>query len=189
MTETSEDAEAQFERAAAQGIALKHAYPATSAESRRRDAELIKQHAILVSAARQVITSNRVNGANGHALEKTEQAHGLTKEERHGLAKAWVTFLAERLREVARELGKEFAVRDKRSDALEKRIAVLEVRPVLEDGDIWSAEKLFKPGQVVTCDGSAWVCRELNSNARPGQSDCWRLWVKRGRDGRDAKGK
>ena len=68
--------------------------------------------------------------------------------------------------------------------ALEARIAELEAVPQLTDGGIWGAEKVYRPGQVVTDGGSAWVCKEANSNSRPGSNGYWRLMVKRGKDAR-----
>jgi len=61
---------------------------------------------------------------------------------------------------------------------LEARILEFEKRAVLEDGGTWQERAPYRPGQVVTYKGSAWVCREANSNTRPGKSDCWRLMVK-----------
>ena len=58
------------------------------------------------------------------------------------------------------------------------RIAELEARPSLEDAGVWDQAKLYRPGHVTTHDGSAWVCKEANSNARPGTSNAWRLMVK-----------
>ena len=61
---------------------------------------------------------------------------------------------------------------------LEERIAELEKRPMLEDAGVWQERAVYRPGQVTTYKGSAWVCRQANSNERPGKSDVWRLMVK-----------
>lgn len=60
---------------------------------------------------------------------------------------------------------------------LERRIAELEQRPLLEDGDIWEPEKSYRPGTVVQDRNSRWVCRSACTNSRPPSGD-WRLWLK-----------
>ena len=58
---------------------------------------------------------------------------------------------------------------------------------VLTDGGIWKSDgTLYPAGQVVTRDGSAWVCTRTHAQLGPFDHTCWRLLVKRGRDGRDA---
>ncbi len=72
-------------------------------------------------------------------------------------------------------------------NALQQRVADLEARPSLEDAGIWDAKTLYRPGHVVTSNGSCWVCKVNCANAKPGASDCWRLLVKRGADGKDLR--
>ena len=57
-----------------------------------------------------------------------------------------------------------------RIKALEEEIAALKERPLLEDGGIWNAEKVYRPGAQVTHEGTIWVCLQLNSRARPGRA-------------------
>jgi hypothetical protein len=60
------------------------------------------------------------------------------------------------------------------------RIAELEqqLAECLKDGGTWNAEKLFRPGEVVSYRGVPWVCQKPNTNVRPGRSDEWRLMAK-----------
>ena len=68
---------------------------------------------------------------------------------------------------------------------LYQRIEELERRPFLNEAGTWEAGKAYGTGMVVTDHGSAWVCKAPTCQ-RPGESDAWRLLVKRGRDGKDA---
>lgn len=56
--------------------------------------------------------------------------------------------------------------------------------------DVYSAESMYVAGDVVTDDGSLWLCRASAAIVadRPGTSSNWKLICKRGKDGRDAKG-
>ena len=74
-----------------------------------------------------------------------------------------------------------------RQNALTARVIELEARPSLEDAGVWDEREQYRLGEVVTHDGSAWVFRGTK-NGRPGHSNSWRLLVKRGKDGRDARG-
>src|SRR5262245_26530901 len=73
-----------------------------------------------------------------------------------------------------------------RTRRLEERIRELEQRPLLEDAGIWNRSTEYHPGQCVTFDGSYWVCKTMHRHGKPGETDCWRLLVRRGRDGRDS---
>jgi hypothetical protein len=64
-----------------------------------------------------------------------------------GIARGWMPFLRERLAEAVAEC--------------------------LRDGGVWKKEVLYQPNQVVTSDGTLWVCRQPNSNAKP-PGDSWR---------------
>ena len=67
--------------------------------------------------------------------------------------------------------------------------------PALIDRGIFKSETRYEAGDVVTWDGSMWVCRGVALDVRPGIPSgqplhdeslaAWRLAVKRGRDGRD----
>lgn len=67
--------------------------------------------------------------------------------------------------------------------------------PALIDRGIFKGETRYEAGDVVTWDGSMWVCRGVALDVRPGIPSgqplheeslaAWRLAVKRGRDGRD----
>ncbi len=69
---------------------------------------------------------------------------------------------------------------------LYQRIEELERRPFLNEAGVWEQGKAYGAGMVVSDHGSAWVCKAPTCQ-RPGESDQWRLLVKRGRDGKDAK--
>lgn len=71
-------------------------------------------------------------------------------------------------------------------ESLEERIKFLEERPALKYEGTWEARQ-YSVGSFVTHAGSMWYCREIASAAdSPNASRCWKLAVKRGRDGMDA---
>lgn len=73
---------------------------------------------------------------------------------------------------------------DGRIAALEAKIARLEARPALKYAGVWnSAAGAYSPGDIVTHQGSAWICH-TSTVATPGQTKDWQLMVKAGRDAR-----
>jgi len=54
--------------------------------------------------------------------------------------------------------------------------------------DVYDGATDYVRGDVVTDDGSLWLCKADTTTERPGQSSAWKLICKRGKDGRDAKG-
>ncbi|MGY4399866.1 hypothetical protein [Bradyrhizobium sp. USDA 3315] len=81
--------------------------------------------------------------------------------------------------------------RDRRKsleETLLKRIEALEARPQLKYEGVWSGEKVYGAGMLVTDGGSMFHANRATIGERPGSgSDTWTLAVKRGRDGRDVK--
>lgn len=55
--------------------------------------------------------------------------------------------------------------------------------PVTLDCGVYSEGRAYEPGDSVTWGGSLWIAQR-DTCAKPGESDDWRLAVKRGRDGR-----
>ena len=53
--------------------------------------------------------------------------------------------------------------------------------------DIYDAATTYTQGDLVTDDGSLWLCKAAATTDRPGRSSAWRLIVKRGKDGKDAR--
>jgi hypothetical protein len=82
-------------------------------------------------------------------------------------------------------------IRDYLQETLEplvRRLDDLESRPQLQYCGVWSGERTYVTGNVVTSAGSAWHCNAETTD-RPGASPCWVLMVKRGSRGRpDAHG-
>jgi hypothetical protein len=74
-------------------------------------------------------------------------ADALTEDVLRGLAEALVPFIKELITEAVAEC--------------------------MKDGGAWKKEVLYQPNQVVTSDGTLWICRQPNSNAKP-PGDCWR---------------
>ena len=93
--------------------------------------------------------------------------------------------------------------------SLEQRIALIEARapepgppgppgppgapgPPGLDGKSWNyvgvyvAGKTYDPSDLVTDHGSLFYCNRITTT-RPGQSPDWKLMVKRGQDGKDAR--
>lgn len=57
--------------------------------------------------------------------------------------------------------------------------------PVMIDRGVWK-EGAYERGDAVTWAGSLWVAQK-DTETKPGTDDGWRLAVKRGRDGKDAR--
>ena len=57
--------------------------------------------------------------------------------------------------------------------------------PVIIDRGVYSEGREYATGDAVTWGGSLWIAQAPTAQ-KPGQSDTWRLAVKRGRDGKDA---
>jgi integrin beta 3 len=57
---------------------------------------------------------------------------------------------------------------------------------IVLDAGIWKEGATYAPGDGVTLGGSFFIAQSTTT-ARPGKSDEWRLAVKRGTDGRDAR--
>ena len=76
-----------------------------------------------------------------------------------------------------------------RRQALEARVEALEARgPGLKYRGVHDVTELYQPGDVVTHQGSMWVCREAVNGGPPGDgAPAWQLAVKHGRDGRDGR--
>ena len=142
--------------------ALKRTKPTTEIQARARAAELIRLEKIQLEAARKLADASaakRIKGGNGHA-RPARGKQSLTKEELGALAKGLNAWLGPILADI------------------EKRLGELEAQPYLKDAGIWRSERIFKPGDVATHAGAMWVCREMNSNTRPGMGGAWRLMHK-----------
>ncbi len=63
--------------------------------------------------------------------------------------------------------------------------------PIMLYTDIWQRNKAYQRGDVVTYGGNGWVCLRDNPSSSPADAkvhtEDWRLFVKKGRDGNDAK--
>ena len=60
------------------------------------------------------------------------------------------------------------------------------VMPVVIDRGVFSEGKTYSPGDGVTWGGSFWIAQE-ETGEKPDTAKGWRLAVKKGRDGKDAK--
>ena len=57
---------------------------------------------------------------------------------------------------------------------------------IVLDAGVWKEGTTYVPGDGVTLGGSFFIA-QAETSAKPGKSDDWRLAVKRGSDGRDAR--
>jgi integrin beta 3 len=65
--------------------------------------------------------------------------------------------------------------------------AVHEIKTaIVLDAGVWREGTTYVPGDGVTLGGSFFIA-QAETSAKPGKSDDWRLAVKRGSDGRDAR--
>jgi len=53
--------------------------------------------------------------------------------------------------------------------------------------DLWVDGKGYVPGDIVSWEGSAWICKDATIAARPGVSPIWRQLVTKGRQGAQGK--
>ena len=80
------------------------------------------------------------------------------------------------------------ATREELDALIEKRFSELTVRTIADSyREVYKAGDLYKRGEFVTWDGSLWLAKALETRSAPGTDDTWRLVVKRGREGRDAR--
>lgn len=148
---------------------LRRAVPGESADAARaRSCRLIVAQQEFNAAARKAANRATV------AAARSSDAHGSNsgKLDRPLLSDAVLRGLA---------AGLVPWVRDAVAEAmapLATRVAVLEAEPFVRDAGTWKAGVLYKRGQLVTDGGASWICKEPNSNARPGRSDAWRLTAK-----------
>jgi hypothetical protein len=71
---------------------------------------------------------------------------------------------------------------------LEQLVADIQQRPTISYERTYSADKLYKPGNLTTHAGSLWHANVATRGVAPGDGNAaWTLIVKRGRDGKDAK--
>lgn len=75
-----------------------------------------------------------------------------------------------------------------RCAAIEKRLAEIESRSTLAYKGVWQRDAAYRHGDVCTHQGSSWHC-ELDhaQGLQPGEGLGWKLMVKKGRDGKDAR--
>jgi hypothetical protein len=75
-----------------------------------------------------------------------------------------------------------------RNAALEQEIAALKATAYLKDAGLWKHGATYALGDVAQFSGSAWVCTKAHRASGPtADHTCWRLWIKRGKDGKDAR--
>ena len=59
--------------------------------------------------------------------------------------------------------------------------------PVVVDRGVYKDGSAYEQGDAVTWGGSLWIAQKDSPEGKPGMGDGWRLAVKKGRDGKDAK--
>ncbi len=79
-------------------------------------------------------------------------------------------------------------VLNERLATLEAEIAEFKARPLLRDAGIWRHGSSYVPGDVARFKGSPWVCtRAHTADGATADHSYWRLWMKSGKNGRDAR--
>jgi hypothetical protein len=103
--------------------------------------------------------------------------------------RAWHQMIVEAIgKNLVDVLATKFKAFGARLDAHEKELAELKARPpTLADTyrGVWQPGE-HQRGAVVTMNGGLWLCFRTTT-AKPGAGDDWRLVVKAGRDGKDAR--
>jgi hypothetical protein len=98
----------------------------------------------------------------------------------------------------ATALGRANDERDREIAELRQTAAELKARigplvtftqqPFLKDAEVWTMDVSYVAGDCVSHEGSLWIAKQASRDVRPGANPaCWRLAVKHGRDGRDAR--
>jgi hypothetical protein len=65
------------------------------------------------------------------------------------------------------------------------RLDALEARPIVKDAGVWRPDVLYAAGDIVSHSGSGWICSAAHcSTGTEPSHDCFRLFVKAGRDAR-----
>ena len=73
--------------------------------------------------------------------------------------------------------------------SVDARIEKLERRVPIAYRGLWNEDEQYAVGDIVSWGGTAWYCKSVNSGQKPAMTspDFWNVFVKRGRDGKDAK--
>jgi hypothetical protein len=82
------------------------------------------------------------------------------------------------------------AIKGLKTELAEARqeIAALKATAYLKDAGLWKHGATYALGDVAQFSGSAWVCTKAHTASGPtADHTCWRLWIKRGKDGKDAR--
>lgn len=79
------------------------------------------------------------------------------------------------------EVGAKIKEQNARITALERRISEFKYCGV------WQPGTVYRECNSVTDSGSLWICVSPQTTQRPGDGPDWRLAVKRGKDGKDAR--
>ena len=114
---------------------------------------------------------------NGHAAKPAGKHDNvpLRVGDITALARALVPFVRECISEATAPLLARIAELEARLEA--KALTNNgEARQPLYDAGTWNVTRTFLPGDVATYIGT--LCREQNSNTRPGKSSAWRLMEK-----------
>lgn len=100
-------------------------------------------------------------------------------------AQVFIDGLYEWLKEAFHPVNKRISELEQRVQAVERSIK--EVREVTYKGT-WKDGDVYSKGNMVTMSGCVWACMADRTIERPGNgSSDWRLAVKSGRDGKDAR--
>jgi len=124
---------------------------------------------------------------NRDELHAEVKAYAQTDEGKRLVTRA--TF-AETLVDIARatkqHIVQAIAPGEKRLDALERRVADLEARPVgLNYCGTWQDGQTYRLHDAVTHHGGIWVCRAMSVQSEPGRDPIgWQLAARGGRDAR-----
>lgn len=79
------------------------------------------------------------------------------------------------------------ATREEIASLIEERFADLQVRTLADSyREVWREGESYQRGNIATWDGSPWLAVR-DTETKPGTSADWKLFAKKGRDGRDAK--
>jgi hypothetical protein len=155
--------------------ALRRTQTHSAADERARSVEVMRLTGVIESAAKAIVSRDAAKRVTTPPPVSANAGYVTVKDFHtviEGVAKKIMPYFDELFAHV---------------DALKARISELEARPSFEYQGTWDATKTYTVGDFVTSSGSLWHAEMISTGVRPGSGSAWKLAVKHGQNGKDAK--
>ena len=148
---------------------------------------------VVVVATMKAATADKLKSAAGADAVYSALGEWLERKKDHVAAPAWIVGVICRFIASANTKNIE---RNARLDNLTARLTALEhayagtakrLDATMFDAGVWQSDSQYSRGALVSYKGNACVCTADETRDEPLTSKAWRLVVKRGRDGKDAR--